>query len=85
MTSPWQVEQPIPPAVEPAAQPAAQPRERLFALRFGFSGNEVPKPFDFGEVELAVLEGTPRELASLCQPATDLPREMTKQATNHGR
>jgi hypothetical protein len=40
-------------------------RQRLAALRFRLGVDEIGEPLDFGQVELAVLEGAARELAGL--------------------
>lgn len=53
------------PVARAIAEQALQLAERLAALAIGVGVNEIVEAFGFGEVELAVLERPPRELAGL--------------------
>ena len=44
--------------------------QRLAALAIGVGMNQIVEAFSFGEIELAVLEGAPREFPGLGRPQT---------------
>ncbi len=50
-------------------------------LRLGI--DEVGEPFDFGQVELAVLEGTARELAGLGEPCAGTRQHRVDDTPDH--
>ena len=56
-----------PALVQPRQRPASLP-PRLPRLRLGLRVHQVGYRLGLGQVDLAVLEGAPRELARLCQP-----------------
>ena len=66
------------------AEQAAHLLERLPALRLGLGVDQVGQRLDLGEVELAVLEGAPGELARLRQPQPRDPAERRQHRRDHG-
>ena len=59
-------------------------RQRLAALRLGLGVDEIGETFDLGQVELAVLEGAPRELAGLGEPRAGKRQHRVDHLADHG-
>ena len=53
------------PVARMVAEQAFELTQRLAPLAIGVGVNEIVEAFGFGEIELAVLQGTARELAGL--------------------
>ena len=57
--------QPLPPRLGTVAEKSLELTQRLAALPFGFRHHQIGEALDGGEIELAVLEAAPGELAGL--------------------
>ncbi len=60
-------QQNLPPCLVEPTELAVELAQRLAALRRRLGADEIGHRLGFGEIELAVLEGPPRELARLGQ------------------
>ena len=75
--------QPVPPAVVKGAERAAELGKRLPPLRRGLRRNQIGEAFDGGQIEPAVGEGAPAELARFRRPQPGKPAERRKHRRDH--
>ena len=77
------LDQPLPPSLVEAAQRAVGLAHGLPPLRLGLRLNQVGDSFDLGQIEPAVEESPPGELAGLRRPEALQPLQFPEDRGNH--
>ena len=72
------------PAFVELPQRAFRLRQRLTPLRLGLGIDQIGEALDLGEIELAVLERAPRELAGLGEPHAGEGEQRIEHGADHG-